>query len=310
MLKNKLWYIAVVCCFVLLFSACSYKFGDAFSSDVSIEPSEEEGSSMPQQSTSEQQSEQSSEAEGESSSQQEEHSEEESEQSSESSTENESSMESESSSEAEQSQQSSDAGQSSAGESSSAAADGNVVGKTSKGYDIVEKDGITYIEGAVIVNKSYTLPEDYAPGFTGGTYKAFQIMQQDAAKQGIKLEIISGFRSYQTQQNTYNGWVNQYGKEYADTISARPGHSEHQSGLAMDVNSLKFAFADTKEGIWLAENCWKYGFIIRYPEGKEDITGYKYEPWHIRYLGKELAKKVYDSGLCLEEYFGITSEYK
>ncbi|MBQ9939352.1 MAG: M15 family metallopeptidase [Oscillospiraceae bacterium] len=184
------------------------------------------------------------------------------------------------------------------------------MGKTSKGYDIVVKDGITYIDGAVIVNKTYTLPKDYAPGFTGGTYKAFQVMQADAKKQGIKLEIISGFRSYQTQQNTYNGWVKQYGKEYADTISARPGHSEHQSGLAMDVNSLKFAFADTKEGIWLAENCWKYGFIIRYPEGKEDITGYKYEPWHIRYLGKELAKKVYDSGLCLEEYFGITSEYK
>ena len=78
----------------------------------------------------------------------------------------------------------------------------------------------------------------------------------------------------------------------------------------MDLNSLKFAFADTKEGKWLAENCWKYGFIIRYPEDKEDVTGYKYEPWHIRYLGKETAKKVYESGLCLEEYLGIDSEYK
>jgi len=172
------------------------------------------------------------------------------------------------------------------------------------------KDGITYIEGAVIVNKSYTLPKTYAPGFTGGTYKAFQVMQADAKKQGINLNIISGFRSYQTQQGTYNGWVNKYGKEYADTISARPGHSEHQSGLAMDLNSLQFAFAETTEGRWLAENCWKYGFIIRYPEGKEHITGYQYEPWHVRYLGKELAEKVYNSGLCLEEYFGITSEYK
>jgi len=302
-LKNKFCCIALVCCFLLLFSACSYKFGDAFSSDVSIEPetsSKEESSSEPQQSTSEQQSEQSSESSEDSSSQQEEHSNEESEQSSESST------ESESSSAVEQSSQESQ----SSTEESGSAAEGNVVGKTSKGYDIVVKDGITYIEGAVIVNKSYTLPKTYAPGFTGGTYKAFQVMQADAKKQGINLNIISGFRSYQTQQGTYNGWVNKYGKEYADTISARPGHSEHQSGLAMDLNSLQFAFAETTEGRWLAENCWKYGFIIRYPEGKEHITGYQYEPWHVRYLGKELAEKVYNSGLCLEEYFGITSEYK
>ncbi len=162
----------------------------------------------------------------------------------------------------------------------------------------------------MIANKTYSLPKDYAPGFTGGTYKAFLVMQQAAAAEGINLFIISGFRSYEMQQATYQGWVNRYGKEYADTISARPGHSEHQTGLAMDLNSLQFAFADTKEGRWLAQNCWKYGFIIRYPEDKEDITGYKYEPWHVRYLGEDLAKKVYESGLCLEEYFGITSRYQ
>ncbi len=190
------------------------------------------------------------------------------------------------------------------------AVDGELIGTTSKGYDIVVKDGITYVGGILIANKTYPLPKDYGPGFTGGTYKAFQVMQADAAKEGVRLEIISGFRSYEQQQRTYQSWVNTYGQEYADTISARPGHSEHQSGLAMDLNSLKFSFADTKEGKWLAENCWKYGFIIRYSKDKEDVTGYKYEPWHVRYLGKETAKEVYDSGLCLEEYLGIDSEYK
>ena len=91
----------------------------------------------------------------------------------------------------------------------------------------------------------------------------------------------------------------------ADTFSARPGTSEHQTGLAMDVGWIDDAFANTPAGIWLAENCYKYGFIIRYQKNKESITGYKYEPWHIRYLGKDIAKDVYESGLCLEEYLGV-----
>ena len=95
----------------------------------------------------------------------------------------------------------------------------------------------------------------------------------------------------------------------ADRYSARPGHSEHQTGLAFDLNSLDQSFGQTKEGKWIAANSWKYGFILRYPQDKEAQTGYMYEPWHVRYLGKDVAKKVYDSGLCLEEYLNITSVY-
>ena len=91
----------------------------------------------------------------------------------------------------------------------------------------------------------------------------------------------------------------------ADTFSARPGTSEHQTGLAMDVGWIDDSYGDTPSGKWLAANCYKYGFIIRYPKNKESITGYKYEPWHIRYLGTDIAKDVYDSGLCLEEYLGV-----
>jgi len=316
--KKEFKVIAVILCVCMVFlSGCSYSFGDAFSSDAEIEGS---GQSVFSESSREE-SKDSEEGEAEPESREDSSKTEESSEA-ETAPEMESSEESELESSGEESSEevepessnvhsSEDSQQEESKEESKAEKeeDGTLIGTTAKGYDIVVKDGITYVDGVVIVNKTYTLPADYAPGFTGGTYKAFQVMQADATKQGIHLEIISGFRSYETQRNTYNGWVNRYGKEYADTISARPGHSEHQSGLAMDVNSLKFAFAETKEGRWLAENCWKYGFVIRYPEGKEDITGYQYEPWHIRYLGKELAKKVYDSGLCSEEYFGITSQY-
>ena len=101
------------------------------------------------------------------------------------------------------------------------------------------------------------------------------------------------------------------GKTEADRVSARPGHSEHQLGLAIDVNSCYNSFADTKEGKWLAANCYKYGFILRYPSyAAEKYTGYAYEPWHIRYLGEELALKVTQSGLTLEQYLGIDSRYR
>ena len=119
----------------------------------------------------------------------------------------------------------------------------------------------------------------------------------------------SGFRSYYDQRYIYNGYVSRDGVAAADRYSARAGHSEHQSGMAIDVNSTSTSFKDTPEGIWLRDNCHLYGFIIRYPEGKEHITGYMYEPWHIRYVGVELATKIKESGLCLEEYFGITSAY-
>lgn len=170
-------------------------------------------------------------------------------------------------------------------------------------------DGVTYMDGILIVNKSYALPESFGKGLDKTAEKAFYEMAEDAEKENISLRIVSGFRSYKKQSELYEGYCNERGQEKADTFSARPGHSEHQTGLAMDVNSVYDSFAYTREAKWLAENCHRYGFIIRYPKGKEDITGYKYESWHIRYVGKELAEKLTAKNLTLEEYFGIDSKY-
>lgn len=168
---------------------------------------------------------------------------------------------------------------------------------------------ITYIDGILVVNKTYALPADYNPGVNADAQAAFDRMQADAAAEDLNIYISSGFRSYDYQAGLYQRYVDKDGKAEADRYSARAGHSEHQTGLAFDLNSIDESFANTKEGKWVSQNCYKYGFIIRYPSDKEDITGYKWEPWHIRYLGEETAKAVYDSGLCLEEYLGITSEY-
>ena len=131
----------------------------------------------------------------------------------------------------------------------------------------------------------------------------------DAAKQeGIYLYARSGYRSYQTQVNLFENYARQHGEEEANKFSAKPGHSEHQTGLTMDVTSesvnfqLTESFGETKEGIWLKENAHKFGFIIRYPKDKEHITGYIYEPWHIRYLGVDLATEITEMGLTYEEY--------
>ena len=177
--------------------------------------------------------------------------------------------------------------------------------------DIKVIDGVTYVQGLMIVNKTYALPSSYNPGgLTPETKSAFAEMQKAAFNsEGLNLYSVSDFRSYETQRILYNNYVKRDGKAAADTYSARPGHSEHQTGLAIDVNCAGDAFHNTREAKWLAENCWKYGFIVRYPLGKADKTGYKYESWHIRYVGKEWAKKIYDSGLCMEEYFNLTSEY-
>ena len=134
-------------------------------------------------------------------------------------------------------------------------------------------------------------------------------MQEDAAAKGLNLYIASGFRSYEYQTTLYNRYVERSGKEEADRYSARPGYSEHQTGLALDLNTIDASFADTDEYEWVKRNCYKYGFIIRYPEGAEEITGYMYEPWHLRYLGTDIARDVYESGLTLEEYLGIDSKY-
>ena len=130
----------------------------------------------------------------------------------------------------------------------------------------------------------------------------------DAKNESIYLAAISGYRSYESQNKIYNNNINTYGKEYTDKVSAKPGYSEHQTGLAMDIScerinyNLVEEFSDTPEGIWLNNNCYKYGFIIRYPEGKYEITGYIYEPWHIRYVGLDISTYLYENNLTLEEY--------
>lgn len=183
---------------------------------------------------------------------------------------------------------------------------------TSKGYVAKVVDGVTYIDGILIVNKTYSLPEDYGSGLTDNTNNAFNQMKKDAQKEGLNLYISSGFRSYERQRSIYNNYVNTDGVKKADTYSAKAGHSEHQSGLAFDLNTIDESFANTKEGKWVSDNCYKYGLILRYPKGKENITGYMYESWHLRYVGKELAEKLYNNGkwITLEEYYGIESKYE
>ena len=189
---------------------------------------------------------------------------------------------------------------------------GTVVGVTSKGYTIKEVNGITYIDGVLIVNKTYSLPSRYNPGLYSACSRAFNKMKAAAANDGISIWISSGFRNYNTQKHLYDYYCQRDGSAAADSYSARPGHSEHQSGMSIDVNSASTGDYNgiyKKVGEWLAEHCWEYGFIIRYPQGKEAVTGYRYEPWHIRYVGTELSMKLKNSGQTLEEYFGITSSY-
>lgn len=189
---------------------------------------------------------------------------------------------------------------------------------------IIEDPISLYVMG----NKINQLPLDFIPGslvkpdvpfsFSGEDEKKYMV--EDAAlaleklfdaalEEEIELVAVSGYRSFERQEAVYNYWVSIYGVEETDKFSARPGHSEHQTGLTMDVScesldyNLEYSFGNLPEGEWLKNNAYKYGFIIRYPEYKTEVTGYNYEPWHIRYLGLDIAGKVYESGLTLEEYF-------
>lgn len=182
---------------------------------------------------------------------------------------------------------------------------------TSKGFKGYTKNGITYIDGYLIANKTYSLPSTYNPGLDQNVQNKANIMFEAARQEGLNITLTSGFRSYNTQSTLYNSYVARDGKEAADMYSARPGHSEHQSGLAFDVNQIDSSFDNTNEAIWLSNNCYKYGFILRYPKGKTNETGYNYESWHFRYVGEDLASKLYNGGdwITLETYFGITSTY-
>ncbi len=188
---------------------------------------------------------------------------------------------------------------------------------TSKGFKGYTKNGMTYIDGVLIANKTYSLPSTYKPGgLTTQTKNAFDKMQAAAKLDGFNIYIQSGYRSYATQEKLYNNYAKKDGVAKADTYSARPGHSEHQSGLGFDVchkgyGCINSTFDNTPPAKWLASNCHKYGFILRYPKGKTNETGYKYESWHFRYVGVDLATKLYNNGdwITLESYFGITSKY-
>jgi D-alanyl-D-alanine carboxypeptidase len=180
----------------------------------------------------------------------------------------------------------------------------------------------------VIVNKTRPLnPKDYAapdlvsvpvahvyaPMLRKVAADAVVAMFADyTAATGLKMQSQSAYRSYGAQVTTYDGWVASKGKAGADLTSARPGYSEHQTGLAIDISAvpnkcpLSACFAETPQGKWLAANAWKYGFILRYPQGETDVTGYEFEPWHYRYVGTALAKQYHDTGATtLEQFFGM-----
>lgn len=168
----------------------------------------------------------------------------------------------------------------------------------------------------ILVNKYNRLPDTYAPelevlgsGYGSGSLRpqaaqAFREMADAARTDGLSLKSVSAYRSYSTQVSLYRRYVNQSGQALADTFSARAGHSEHQTGLALDINVARTSahFENTAEFAWLQENCARFGFILRYPQGKDAITGYRFEPWHYRYVGPEIAQICMEQGLTYEEY--------
>lgn len=134
---------------------------------------------------------------------------------------------------------------------------------------------------------------------------AFEKLAKDAKQLGYRIVAVSAYRDYDYQNELFNYYVKEKGLDYALECSAKPGHSEHQTGLAVDIegeNKDYDNFLDTKEFTWMKNNSYKYGFILRYPKGKEHITGFKFEPWHYRYVGIKIAKEIYEKNITLEEY--------
>ncbi len=178
-----------------------------------------------------------------------------------------------------------------------------------------------YLNQVYILSNKYITLSDYVPEnlekvssscSTGTRYLvrearlAFEEMCADAKKEGYTINAMSTYRSYEYQVGLYQRYVDQDGVEKADTYSARPGFSEHQTGLVADVDNRKTAYTSfdtTKEYTWMQNNAYKYGFILRYPKGKEDITGYTYESWHYRYVGKEIASYIQENHITFDEYY-------
>lgn len=172
----------------------------------------------------------------------------------------------------------------------------------------------------ILVNKHNYLKEDYVPEnlkSLSSTYalsnmkmveeaaNAFESLSKDASKENYKVIAMSTYRSYEYQVDLYNKYVKSDGKDAADTYSGRPGNSEHQTGLAVDVYNQTETYTNfekTKEYNWMQENAYKYGFILRFPKDKENETGYEFESWHYRYVGKDIAKYIHKHNITLEEY--------
>ncbi len=196
----------------------------------------------------------------------------------------------------------------------------------------IDKDFYTDIKSSdldkgilVIVNKYHALTKDYVPDLVTmentytsvagakmqkEAYEHFTKMVDDAKLEDIKLFNVSAYRSFNTQNTLYTNYVKRDGVDGADRYSARPGHSEHQTGLASDINtaSSKDHFENTKEYSWLIANSYKYGFILRYPENKEYLTGYKFEPWHYRYVGVDAATYIHEHDITYDEYYAYFVE--
>lgn len=156
------------------------------------------------------------------------------------------------------------------------------------------------------------VPYRYSPLLRQDAAAALEQMYQAAVAEGVEFVIQSSYRSYRLQKEVKDRSVQRFGQSVSDARSARAGHSEHQSGLAVDLTTasgactLEECFGESEAGVWLAENSWRHGFILRYLPGKTDITGYVHEPWHFRYVGPELAAEVYARGYpTLEEFFGL-----
>lgn len=195
-------------------------------------------------------------------------------------------------------------------------------GRNSDSQEDVDSEYLT------LVNKEHHLEAGYAPedlveakvacsaNVSGEEKKLrkdaamdLEALFRSAKAEGIVLCAVSGYRSYKFQRQLYNEKLKARGKAYVKAYVAEPGESEHQTGLAMDVGgfiplnkSNNFDFGQTKEGKWLKENAYKFGFILRYPKGMEKLTGYGYEPWHIRYVGLKAAEEINNKGVVLEEY--------
>ncbi|MDT8716802.1 M15 family metallopeptidase [Clostridium sp. 19966] len=200
---------------------------------------------------------------------------------------------------------------------------GNQLNNILSGDDEKNMHVINQDSNLILVNKENQLPSNYIPNdlvkvninfyktaadeekhMRKEAAKALEALFNSASKDGIILYGVNGYRSYSTQKALYKEEMQKNGKDYAEEYVAKPGDSEHQTGLAMDVTNKNYStsFETTKEGRWLAKNCYKFGFIIRYPLNKQETTGYNYEPWHIRFVGIDAAKYIFDKGLVLEEY--------